>query len=112
MIAAAAHGPHPPVGNKSWRPALFGHVTNDVVYSRLAPELLPELKKAASKADKKAKLHQWLTQNSGHPKLREHLSSVVTILKFSKTPEEFKANVNMIHPKLGDSLEFHFKNEG
>lgn len=100
--------PYPPTGNKSWRPAFFGHITNDVVYSRLAPELLPELKKAASKAEKKAKLHQWLTQEAGHPKLREHLSSVVTIMKLSKTPEDFKANVNSIHPKFGDSLDLDF----
>ncbi|KQX93890.1 P63C domain-containing protein [Variovorax sp. Root473] len=102
--------PYPPVGNKSWRPAFFGHITNDVVYSRLAPELLPELKKAASRAQRKAKLHQWLTQDAGHPKLREHLSSIVTILKLSQTPEMFKANVNMIHPKFGDTKDLDFGN--
>jgi hypothetical protein len=95
--------PYPPVGNKSWRPAFFGHITNDVVYSRLAPDLLPELKKAATKAEKKSKLHQWLTQDIGHPKLREHLSSIVSILKLSKTPDAFKANVNLVHPRHGDS---------
>jgi len=100
--------PYPPEGNKSWRPAFFGHITNDVVYSRLAPELLPELKKASSKAEKKAKLHQWLTQDAGHPKLREHLSSVVTIMKLSKSPDEFKRNVNAIHPKFGDTKDLDF----
>ena len=79
--------------------------------TRLVPELLPELKKAVSKADKKTWLHQWLTQDSGHPKLREHLSLVVTILKFSKTPKEFKANVNIDSPEIGDSLEIDFKDE-
>lgn len=100
--------PYPPVGNKSWRPAFFGHVTNEVVYSRLAPELLPELKKAASKAERKAKLHQWLTQDIGHPKLREHLASIVSILKLSKNPDEFKANVNLIHPRQGDTEMLDF----
>ncbi len=100
--------PYPPVGNKSWRPAFFGHVTNDVVYSRLAPDLLPELKKAASKAERKAKLHQWLTQDIGHPKLREHLASIVSILKLSKTPDEFKANVNLVHPRQGDTGNLDF----
>lgn len=99
---------YPPVGNKSFRPAFFGHITNDVVYSRIAPELLPELKKAASKAEKKAKLHQWLTQDIGHPKLREHLASVVSILKLSKTPDDFKANVNLIHPRYGDTKPLDF----
>ena len=100
--------PYPPVENKSWRPAFFGHITNDVVYSRLAPELLPELKKAASKAERKAKLHQWLTHDIGHPKLRDHLISIVSILKISKTPDDFKANVNLVHPKLGETGSFDF----
>lgn len=100
--------PFPPVGNKSFRPAFFGHITNDVVYSRLAPELLPELKKAASKAERKSKLFQWLSSDIGHPKLREHLASIVSILKLSKTPAEFKANVNMVHPRYGETTSFDF----
>lgn len=100
--------PYPPVGNKSWRPAFFGHITNDVVYSRLAPDLLPELKKAVTKAERKSKLHQWLTTDSGHPRLREHLASIVSVLKLSKTPEDFKANVNIAHPRYGDTAELDF----
>lgn len=99
---------YPPAVNKSWRPAFFGHITNDVVYSRLAPELLPVLKKSASKAEKKAKLHQWLTQDIGHPKLREHLSSIVSILKLSRTPEQFKENINLVHPRHGDTKQLDF----
>ena len=100
--------PYPPVGNKSWRPGFFGHITNEVVYSRLAPDLLPELKKAASKAEKKTKLHRWLTQEIGHPKLREHLSSIVSILKLSKTPKNFISNVNIVHPRYGDTKQMDF----
>lgn len=102
--------PYPPVGNKSWRPAFFGHITNDVVYSRLAPDLLPELKKAATKAERKSKLHQWLTTDIGHPRLREHLASIVSVLKLSRTPEDFKANVNIAHPRYGDTAELDFGN--
>ncbi|MBT0318559.1 P63C domain-containing protein [Morganella morganii] len=92
---------YPPAGsNKSWRPGFIGNVTNNVVYSRLAPDLLPELKKAASRSERKAKLHQWLTEDIGHPKLREHLASIVTLLKISKTPEQFYDLVDQVHPKL------------
>ena len=101
--------PYPPQGNKSWRPAFIGRLTNEVVYSRLAPDLLPELKKAASRAEKKAHLHRWLTNDIGHPKLREHLASVVAILKLSRTPAQFKANVNTIHPRHGDTLQLNFE---
>lgn len=103
--------PFPPEGNKSWRPGFFGNITNDVVYSRLAPDLLPELKKAASRAERKARLHQWLTQDIGHPRLREHLSSIVTIMKLSKTPDDFKRNVNAIHPRFGENLEIDFNDD-
>lgn len=100
--------PFPPEGKPQWRPQFFGTITNEVVYNRLAPDLLPELKRAASKAERKAKLHQWLTSEVGHPKLREHLSSIITLLKISKTPEEFRDLVNRVHPRFGDTLPLDF----
>lgn len=105
--------PYPPEGNRSWRPAFFGHITNEVVYSRLAPDLLPELKKAASRAEKKAKLHQWLTTDIGHPKLREHLASIIAIQKLSKDPQDFIANVDQVHPRYGSTqkMDFGFPDE-
>lgn len=103
--------PYPPPGNKSWRPGFLGNITNDVVYNRLAPELLPELKKLSSKHERRSRLHQWLTQEIGHPKLREHLASIVAILKLSKTPAEFQANVNRIHPAYNRTRELDFSGE-
>jgi hypothetical protein len=100
--------PYPPIGNKSWRPSFIGKITNDVIYARLAPDILPELKKAASKAERKSKLHQWLTNDIGHPKLREHLASIITILKLSNTPKEFKDNVDRIHTRYGSSNQIPF----
>lgn len=100
--------PCPPAGKKSCRPGFFGHITNEVVYSRIAPDLLPELKKAATRSERKARLHQWLTQENGYLKLREHLASVIAILKLSSTPESFKANVNFVHPRKGDTLPLDF----
>lgn len=102
------HLPWPPQGNKSWRPSFIGNVTNNVVYTRLAPELLPELKKAATKAEKKSKLHQWLSGEMGHPKLREHLASIVTLLKLARSPKEFQELVDRIHPKFGDTYAIDF----
>jgi hypothetical protein len=96
--------PYPPVGNSSWRPQFFGKITNEVVYARLAPNLIPQLKKLASKAERKAKMHQALTQDIGHPKLREHLSSIVAIQKLSTGPKEFLDNVNKVHPRYGQTL--------
>lgn len=91
-----------------WRPIFFGKITNEVVYNRLAPELLPELKKAATKAEKRAKLHQWLSHDIGHPKLREHLASLVTLLKLSNSPEEWRALVDRIHPRFSNTPQLNF----
>lgn len=91
-----------------WRPIFFGKITNEVVYNRLAPELLTELKKAASKAEKKAKLHQWLSSDVGHPKLKDHLISIVALLKISRTPQQFRDFVNTVHPRFGDTLQLDF----
>ncbi len=94
--------PFPPKNNNQF-PQFFGHVTNNTIYSRLAPELLPELKKEVSKLNKKAKLHQFLTSDIGHPKLREHLASIVTMLKLSASKEQFFEMVDRIHPRFNEN---------
>lgn len=100
--------PFPPEGKPQWRPSFIGNITNSVVYDRLAPELLPELKKMASKAEKKARLHQCLTNDIGHPKLREHLASIVTLLKISKSPDQFRQLVDQVHSKFGETYSMDF----
>lgn len=93
-----------PPENPTFRPQYFGGLTNDIVYERLAPGLLEELKRQAKKDEKKAHLHRRLTQEIGHPKLREHLASVVTAMKLSRDYGEFVSNLNRLHPRFGDTL--------
>ncbi len=65
-------------------PGVVGYWINDIVYERLGPMILTELKKANPKnenGNRKGKLHQYLTPESGHPKLKEHLASVQTLAK-------------------------------
>lgn len=97
--------PYPPAGNPQWRPGFIGHVTNNVVYDRLAPGLLPELKRLANKEARRARLHQHLSQDVGHPKLQSHMGSIVTLLKLSRNPEEFFAYVDRFHPRFGTTGE-------
>ncbi len=96
--------PYPPEQNPNFRPQYFGKLTNDIVYDRIAPGLLVEIKKQAAKDEKKAHLHRRLTQEVGHPKLKEHLASVTTIMKLSREYSDFIAKLNMIHPRFGDTL--------
>jgi hypothetical protein len=96
------------------RPQYFGHYTNDIVYRRLAPGVLDELKRVQVKDDEgrpKHKLFQRLTANPGYPKLREHLSSVVTIMKLSDDWADFRDKLDRIHPRYGDTMRLPFDDE-
>ncbi len=69
------------------RPQYFGWLTNDIVYKRLAPNVLSELKKLAQRNDAGRPTHKYfqrLTANMGYPKLREHLGAVVAIMKLQR----------------------------
>lgn len=94
--------PYPP-DNPNFRPQYFGVLTNDIVYERLAPGLLEEIKKQAHKDQKKAHLHRRLTQEVGHPRLKEHLASVVTAMKLSTDYGDFITKLNRVHPRFGDT---------
>jgi hypothetical protein len=93
------------------RPQYFGTLTNDIVYKRLAPGVLAELKKVTPKNDSgrhKDKLFQRLTSNKGYPKLREHLGSLKTIMSFSSDWHDFMNKLNSRHPRFGEQLDLPF----
>ncbi len=93
------------------RPRSFGAITNDIVYRRLAPGVLDELKRVQIRDEEgrpKHKLFQKLTTNVGYPKLREHLGSVVTLMKLSTDWPDFREKLDRIHPRFGDTLMLPF----
>jgi hypothetical protein len=95
-----------PVGSVK-RPQYFGTLTNEIVYRRLAPGVLDELKNVAERDESgqpKHRYHQRLTQNVGYPKLREHLGSVVTLMKLSKDWDSFFEHLNQLHPRWDKTL--------
>lgn len=95
--------PFPPE-RASYRPQYFGVLTNNIVYDRIAPGVRKELKSQAAKDERKAKLHQRLTPETGHPKLREHLASVTTIMKLSRDYDDFIEKLDQIHTRYGDTI--------
>lgn len=85
------------------RPQYFGMLTNDIVYSRLAPGVLKELKKVVPRNEDgrpTAKFFQKLTQNIGYPKLLSHLGAVIALMKISSTYNEFKRRLDQHYPVL------------
>lgn len=93
------------------RPQYFGMLTNDIVYKRLAPGVLDELKRVTPKLESgrhRDKLFQRLTANVGYPKLREHLGSIVTMMKLSDNWHEFMTKLDRLHPRYGDQMQLPF----
>jgi hypothetical protein len=93
--------PYPTLGGK--RPQYFGVFTNNIVYDRIAPGVLEELQNGVPRNESgrpTAKYFQKLTQNTGYPKLREHLGSVVTLMKLSTNWDDFMAKLDRFHPKF------------
>jgi hypothetical protein len=94
------------------RPRYFGLLTNDIVYDRLAPGVLDELKKVNPKDEstgrRKWKHFRWLTKNTGYPKLREHLGAVIATMKLSSDWYDFKAKLDKYYPRLGKPTQLSF----
>lgn len=87
-------------------PQVLGHYTKDIVYARLAPQILDELenRNPVERGKRAAKHHQWLTEDVGHPALAQHLHAVITLMRVSQTWEYFKEMLDIAHPKRGDTL--------
>jgi hypothetical protein len=81
-------------------PKYFGHLTNDLIYARLAPGVLAELKRKnpVENGRRKDKNYWWLTDGVGHPALLRLLGSVVTLMKLSDTWTELKKHLDKLHP--------------
>ena len=94
-------------GNGVKRPQYFGHLTNDIIYRRLAPGVWKELKEQAERNDRgqiKHKLFQKLTPDFGHPKLRDLLTAVTTIMKLSEQWGDFKDKLDRLHPAYNETM--------
>lgn len=86
-------------------PRYFGHLTNDLIYARLAPGVLAELRRKnpiVKPGQRKHKHFQWLTNDVGDPRLREHLSSVITLMKVGDTYEQFYSMMNRALPPYSE----------
>lgn len=97
------------------RPQYFGVLTNDIVYKRLAPGVLEELRRVTPRNDDgrpKAKYFQSLTSNTGYPKLREHLGRVVMLMQLSTDYNDFKQKLEQFLPVHTPQLALALENSG
>jgi hypothetical protein len=92
------------------KPSVVGHYTNDIVYSRLAPGVLDTLREKNPVIDgsRARKHHQWLTEDHGHPRLKEHISNVIFLMKGTTEWGAFHRALQRSAPRLHETAEFDF----
>ena len=98
------------------RPRYFGHLTNDIVYARLAPGVLEKLREITPRREDGRLKHHYtrrLSDNVGLDKLREHLASVITIMKLSSDYDtDFMEKLDKVHPRWDQTLKLPFPDDG
>ena len=91
------------------RTPLLGKITNAIVYERLPPGVLDELRGKNPIVDatkrRKWKHHQFLSEDFGQQDLKNHLLQLIAIMKISKNWRQFERNVEIAFPKQGAQLD-------
>lgn len=94
------------------KPQVVGKYINDIVYDRLAPKILDELRDRNppnERGNRKAKHHQFLTPSIGHPKLQEHLTAVMGIQRIAGGSwRKFQDMLDKAFPRYGHTLPILF----
>lgn len=95
---------------------IMGAIVNDLVYARLAPGVLDELKKRNPVTEKGYREHahyQHLTADVGHPQLTRHLYELIGMTRAFAVGEwdKYYDLVNRTFPKLNASLFLNFDEE-
>jgi putative intracellular protease/amidase len=84
-------------------PQYFGHLTNDLIWKRIAPGLLRTLKERRSERGSPSnKLHSWASEELGKSELLLHLGTVVGLMKIHTDYDTFHKQLNAIAPIYPD----------
>ena len=81
--------------------------TNDIVYDRLAPGVLDELRRknpTVKPGRRRHKHFQWLTGEVGHPKLKEHLVGAMALMRAAPNWGAFKRALQRAYPKQNENI--------
>jgi len=91
--------------------------TINLVYDRLAPGVRDELLARSPQDDKgrrRNKLHQWLSDDYGHPMLAQHIHALLMFQRLAiqngQTWAQFLKMVDQVMPRKGDTLELPLNN--
>lgn len=96
-----------PWNGSSRRPGIVGHYIKDLVYERLGPGVIEELERrnpSDGKGQRRAKHHQWLTEEIGHPALAQHMYALIGFMRAEDNWDSFKTRFSRAFPKKGETL--------
>ena len=88
-------------------PGVVGTWTNDLVYDRLAPLVLAELRKlnpVNEKGYRPARHHQYLTKDVGHPALSRRLYELIGMARASESWDRFYRLVDRTFPRVNATM--------
>lgn len=90
------------------KPSFVGKIINDVVYERIAPVVLKELKDRNPKnenGNRRYKFHQFLTSDVGRPALKQHLAILHSFaIASDHNWSRFMSLLDKAHPKQYQQL--------
>lgn len=100
------------------RYSVVGHYTNNLVFDRVAPGLLKELRIRSPKNEKGRRdpMHLWLTEDVGDPMLAQHLYTLIMFQRLAIANghgwNRFMHTVDQVLPRRGDTLPLPFGEPG
>ena len=98
---------------QSKRPGCVAKYTVNLVYDRIHPDLLKELKQTREEWEmnggkRGGKLFQFLTVVEGHPRLKQHLEGVTMVMRFSRNWNEMMERMDEAYPRINQTLRIPF----
>lgn len=97
--------------NAGKMPGVVGKYINDLIYDRITPDLLIELKKQNPKNDRgnrRFRHHQLLSRDLGHPELTLRINQILGMAYVCENWEQFYYSVQRKFPKQGSTLMMDF----
>ena len=80
-------------------PPYFGHLTNNLIYRRIAPGLVKRLKeRREERGSPSNKLHSWLSEDFGVKELLVHSGIVIGLMKTHNDYKSFEKSLDTIAP--------------
>jgi hypothetical protein len=96
------------------RPRHAGKLTNQLIYEKLPPGVLEELRRKNPPDEtgrRKHKHHQFLTNDVGNPHLEKQLTVVTTLMRISPNRRVFLNHFARAFPSDVEQMTFEFEDE-